>query len=371
MTEQSINYYDMVKAYTMPFNYLWDLLVLSEDIDFVLGLADLVYNSNIVITVNDNLTTTQDITVHSYTDHTSIYSILRGWKENGERYISHANGSDDVNYQSVKTVVTQTNTLDVALTKADVWIVDYSKNYKYEKGEATSSGSTTNMGDGQARVVNDTSDPLGLISAAAECKEIQSIGTRYTTTAINNVQENTVITQTTKYVSDISEVKEKTDKVYLKKSERGKDGFAYKEKNFVTLLISNQKAKRNILNAASWLFEMLENNEDTVEMIDLTKYLIYKATGIDYGITEFDFSIFDPATFSSVDGIMGNTPQEKVWYALRKAGFSEEAAAGVLGNIQNESGFNPDLIEHRKWNRIWINTMVFWKKDPNRSICSK
>ena len=58
MTEQSINYYDMVKAYTMPFNYLWDLLVLSEDIDFVLGLADLVYNSNIVITVNDNLTTT-------------------------------------------------------------------------------------------------------------------------------------------------------------------------------------------------------------------------------------------------------------------------------------------------------------------------
>ncbi len=91
---------------------------------------------------------------------------------------------------------------------------------------------------------------------------------------------------------------------------------------------------------------MLEIEEnDLADMVDLTKYLLYKATGTDYGITEFDFSIFDPANFTSVDGICGGTAQEKVWYSLRKAGFSEEAAAGVLGNIQNESGFDPSTIE--------------------------
>lgn len=347
MTEQSINYYDMVKAYTMPFNYLWDLLTLSEDKDFIMDLADLVYNSEIVITVNDNLTTTKDITVHSYTEDTNIYSRIRGVKEDGSVYMNHANGNRMQSYSSTKIVVTQTNTLDVALTKANVWIVDYNKNYKYEKGETTVSGSgvipiaTDPIPDRE-----DLNDPLGVLASANnECKEIISFKTTYKTT-VENTQDNTTITDTIKYVSDVAELKEKTEKVSLKKSEIGSDGFRYKEKNFVTLLVSNQKAKRNILNAASWLFEMLEIEENNLtDMVDLTKYLLYKATGIDYGITEFDFSIFDPASFTSVDGICGGTPQEKVWYAVRKAGYSEEAAAGVLGNIQNESGFDPSKIE--------------------------
>ena len=125
MTEQSINYYDMVKAYTMPFNYLWDLLTLSEDKDFVMDLADLVYNSEIVITVNDNLTTTKDITVRSYTENTNMSSRVRGVKKDGNVYMKHANGNTEQSYFSTKIVVTQTNTLDVALTKANVWIVDY------------------------------------------------------------------------------------------------------------------------------------------------------------------------------------------------------------------------------------------------------
>lgn len=347
MTEQSINYYDMVKAYTMPFNYLWDLLTLSEDKDFVMDLADLVYNSEIVITVNDNLTTTKDITVRSYTENTNMSSRVRGVKKDGNVYMKHANGNTEQSYFSTKIVVTQTNTLDVALTKANVWIVDYNKNYKYEKGETTMGGSgTTPVEVDPVPDREDQNDPLGVLAEAnSECKEITSFITKYRTSA-ESTQDNTTITDTIKYVSDVAELKEKTEKVRLKKSEIGPDKFKYKEKNFVTILCSRTKAKTNILNAASWLFEMLEIEEnDLADMVDLTKYLLYKATGVDYGITEFDFSIFDPANFTSVDGICGGTAQEKVWYSLRKAGFSEEAAAGVLGNIQNESGFDPSTIE--------------------------
>lgn len=40
-----------------------------------------------------------------------------------------------------------------------------------------------------------------------------------------------------------------------------------------------------------------------------------------------------------------DTPQYKVWTRLRGAGYSEYAVAGVMGNIQHESGFDPSIIE--------------------------
>ena len=52
------------------------------------------------------------------------------------------------------------------------------------------------------------------------------------------------------------------------------------------------KARKNILSVEEWLFEALENNQDTAGMVDLTKYLLYKATGISFGITEFDYEAY-------------------------------------------------------------------------------
>lgn len=41
----------------------------------------------------------------------------------------------------------------------------------------------------------------------------------------------------------------------------------------------------------------------------------------------------------------GNNAEEKVWNALIKAGYSPQAASGVMGNIFAESGFKPEIIE--------------------------
>ena len=43
--------------------------------------------------------------------------------------------------------------------------------------------------------------------------------------------------------------------------------------------------------------------------------------------------------------LAGDTIEEKVWLALLDAGYSEIAAAGVMGNIYGESGFNSAAIE--------------------------
>ena len=351
MTETKINYYDMVKSYTMPFDYLWALMVITEDKDFVFGLADLVYNSNIEITVNDNLSVNTTIKDYTY----------RKWERIASQAILNdgttISGGDDLFIdQSAKlTTITKTNTVEAALTRANTWIVDYTKQYKYQKPESTSStngpNSRTDLNEKFSNDYDrtDNSDPLGLRAQAEQNdKEVVTVISRYQYANIDWTETINTTIETTKYIGETPEIREKTSKKKKNKEDIGEDGFKYKEKNFVTLLLSNKKAKSNILNVSSWLFEILENNENgsTVDFIELTKYLLYKTTGRDsWGVTDFDFSIFSPDGFSNVNGIYGNTPQEKVWFGLINAGYSKIAAAAVMGNIENESGFRADAIE--------------------------
>ncbi|APX31815.1 hypothetical protein BH708_02775 [Brachybacterium sp. P6-10-X1] len=45
------------------------------------------------------------------------------------------------------------------------------------------------------------------------------------------------------------------------------------------------------------------------------------------------------------DQVVGSGIEEKAWNYLRGAGYTEEQTAGVMGNIQRESGFNPFIAE--------------------------
>lgn len=72
-------------------------------------------------------------------------------------------------------------------------------------------------------------------------------------------------------------------------------------------------------------------------MIDLTKALIQKAIDPNAEI-DFDFSIFSPENFNNANGgIYGDTIQDKVWFSLKALGYSDEAVAGAMGNIDCES----------------------------------
>ena len=119
-TTQTINYQDLVSGYTMPFDYLWALTVMGNDENFPLDLAELVYNSKIEITVHDNLTVTTNTTTENYT-----------------KQVREQHGDDTVTvnktYTKTHTVTTRSNTLHVALTTADVWIVKYTQKFTYQK----------------------------------------------------------------------------------------------------------------------------------------------------------------------------------------------------------------------------------------------
>lgn len=284
---QKINYQDMISKYTMPFNYLWALIVIGQGKEFSLDLADLVYNSQIEFTVYDNLTVTTNVENHDYTRTVTVTT------DDGE------SRTETRHYRTTYTTISRINTLNVSLTRANTWIVDYNQNYTYEVPDnVETNGEPTDDGSGG------------------------------TITSSNTVEKNN-------YVSSPANLIEKIDP-------------NASEDNFVTLFrkAENTSITSNIVSGAEWLFEILERNDDTVDMIDLTKYLLYVATGKDYGVTEFDFSIFEPGSFNSISGIYGNTTQEKVWFALRNAGYSEIATAAVMGNIEYESGFDSSLIEY-------------------------
>lgn len=238
MTTQSINYLSLMSGYIMPFDYLWSLLVTGRQKEFVLELADLVYDSEIEITIYDNWNKVTEAITNKYVETEIVVDIDTG----EEREISH-------NYYRTNTTITQNNTLSIILSKADVWIADYSQEYVYEVPEKQTEGPVT-----------------------------ISEGTTKTTTTeriLYNYAPATTI--------------EKTD-------------INSNEPNFVNIFMKQEyfKTRNNIFSAPDWLYEILENNVKTADMVDLTKYLFYKATGQNYGVTEPDSSFFDPSDFSGI-----------------------------------------------------------------------
>ena len=87
-----INYQALIpQKYKMPFSYLWGLLIYSGDKNFVLEVADLVMNSEIELTVHDNVTTEAKEDIYTYKKQTrkDINVVLKIENTQGITYNGH------------------------------------------------------------------------------------------------------------------------------------------------------------------------------------------------------------------------------------------------------------------------------------------
>ena len=156
MNTTKINYEDMVEPYTLPFDLLWTLLVLGQSKGFTMSLADLAYNSDIEVSVFDNLTTITDFDEYSYSEPTNAevsgvvsYNSYDQWDVRKSVDVGHHKHEypDDPYVKPVprgyinRTEVTYNNTVNAALTKAHTWIADYDLRY-----ENSSQMGTENVG---------------------------------------------------------------------------------------------------------------------------------------------------------------------------------------------------------------------------------
>lgn len=260
-----IDYRSMTSGFDMPFEYLWTFLVLGREFDLVSELADLVYNSKIEITVYDNLQVDVDTTIDDYDVTTRTEEKKK--KDNGT--IETTTKTETHHHTNTTKVTTTTNTVDAELTLADVWIEKYTKKFTRQVDDPKETSST---------------------------KEVPGTGSYMGTSTSNHTITTKHDPYSTVYTGSPEEIQEKTDK-------------NASEPNFVSIFCQqdNHFVKYRIVeDVPSWVFKILAKNDSTKDMVDLTKYLFYKISGTNFGVTEFDFKEYTEGSMSDVTGVYGD-----------------------------------------------------------------
>ena len=309
-----------LQKYTMPFEYLLMFYIDTDFRDFVDDLANVVLDSEIVVAIQDQVTTTET-TVNTYEKKQATSSLG-----------SSNNYEDRLIEEERKYTLSEICSTSTDITYVDVWCVKTYQTNSYSEA-------VLNMGDNDeiiAKVPGKVTESSS--SSVTEYSEYQT-----GLTGQVSVWNNELGTFEPKEYTYNLYRKTKTDVHSIRNSyDKGDTKVEKQEDKFVDLYVEYSMNNRL---REQWLFKIMENNERTANLLDLTKYLMFKATNINYGVISYDFSEFDLNAFNGTTGIYGDTAQEKVWFAVLDAGYSKYAAAGVLGNIQAESGFNENVIE--------------------------
>lgn len=315
----AMDFRNALQKYHMPYEYLLYYYIDTEYKKFSEKLADIVLDSEIVITLQDNITTTQKVVQKEKLITTEGQApanvATNGWQAVGKEQSS----------------VTESVRTKIDITYIETWCVKAYKDNSYSKkflkndeeefivnvpGKVSENKGSKTYGN-VTQVVNESRDTgkKDKNGAMIHYIYIESERTSTTTNTISNSYDS----------GGTMKIEGTTNK-------------------YVDLYIEQQMNKKI---KEDWLFLILENNEriKQANLVDLTKYLMFLASNTDYGVTEFNFEEFLKGSFSSTGELYGNSIQEKVWFAVLGAGYSKEAAAGVLGNIEAESGFDPSVIE--------------------------
>lgn len=301
-----INYKSMVQQYVMPFEYLWILLLHSEEYEFVEEVAQLVYNTKITIGIFDSTTTTVNINRKEYTedfqqkidvfekDTTDITAV----EEHTQVGTWNKIGNAPYDYYAENKITYYYDQTQVEVIYADAWFVEttteFTNNTTVEKtGPETTDGYSeewqTYYFNARESVTTRTELKIDLAAVLGgnfkQSLKAHVIRTRTQLQkqrrTINRKETNSQEITYKKYIKGETQSKEKTDTDESTPT------------NFVKILISHQKAYDNMtdLGTLSWLIEVLENNESTANLVDLTLYLLNKATGtsdyIDEGSMNF------------------------------------------------------------------------------------
>ncbi len=288
------DYKSALKKYTLTFDYLWALLVTTGDLDFMDSVSKLAIGSSVDVMLLDEKTVSVSTNVKEHdiigrAKNKAYVDIIYADNETATRYFEseeYETGSSKYHYEQI--ITTTTITPNIQVTNAKTWLADYTNTYPENRnenssgsngGELKDTGEEKNYSDEQTSANNDNwyNDQVNSVAAG---KKIKSINARWNNTTSYNINENfkegsSSSTVKYEYGNPVSETKERTDK-------------NSQEENFVTLLVKSQRALDSLIEEKEWLFEMLKGNENAEYMIDVTKYLLYKATGKDYGVTEIN-----------------------------------------------------------------------------------
>ena len=248
----AVDFRTSLQKYMMPFEYLLYFYMDTEYRGFSEKLADIVLDSEIVMTLQDNVTTSQV----SVTEETKTEK-----KNKVEWEITSSTGG----------AISETCGTRTDITYIETWCVKVYKDNSYSK-------KVLKMGDKEEIIV----DAPGKVTETEDATYEEWI-----------TEDGTEKRKETKT--------HRISNSYDTSGDRKVEGVTNK---FVDLYI---KEEMNARIKEDWLFLILENNEKTVNLLDLTKYLMFLASNTDYGVTEFDFEgEFEFSSFSSIGSYFGD-----------------------------------------------------------------
>ena len=332
-SNSSINLKTSLQNLVMPWTYLLYFYIDSDYKDFSSELADKVLDSKIVVALEDSVSTTYVNSVTEERKESKKEKFAYGWKE-----VSNTKNT------------TESCSTKVEVIYADTWCVKLSK-------ESIYNDEISNIKNGEIKQLNmpgkvtesssiEYTDPIVTETGADEEKEFEEVkddkGNTVYVTDSNGISKPQIKEVIKKYKYSKYQKTTTNTTIISNTYDSGESKKTAKELVFVDLF---KKHKMNNRIRDKWLLQILERDDRTANLVNLTKYLMYCATGENYGVLEYSFSEFDLSNFNTVSGIYGNSIEEKVWFALRGAGYSEYAVAGAMGNIYGESGFVPTAVE--------------------------
>lgn len=337
ISEMSLDYKSALSSYAMPFNFLWALLVKSTEEDFVYELAKLAMDTEITITAYDNYMRTEETEESQFTMSGRKELIVR-------QFIKHSGtltkitrerefDTSDTTYHRKLTEVTETRNVTLNVTYANTWIAKYQNEYTYESIPATVTENNAQSNNSQAIETINRYLTKAEIEQDSFAQEVlndlehgKMEGTVYTVESERLISDIKEKSRTSKIVSSGNSYKEGTPQI------EEKTDLNSQEPNFCTILKKYPRAESKIMSSVEWLFEMMEQNtENVTNMIDLVKYLLYKATGRDLGVTELSANFFIIKNLSSMYGGSG--------ISVNKTSISREDFIKCVKEYRNDSGY--------------------------------
>ena len=350
-----VNYKQYIKKYIMNYGFLSDLLVVTNNVNFCLDVAQMAVDSKIVFNLKEELRTvdttsktdyTQTKLLYDYIDYqvsgqisdeaggTTIYETgtdklinLNGnhINESYENYIINEDYTRGEKF--TYTIVQQTHTencgYDLDISEIDSWFLKYKKKYSTPTLEQKSSGSESEK-KGQfsqefETVANNSIQNDDDVQAFIKLKEAKYRNDYPEVETIEcNVTELIVKqkVKTDEYVKHSSirtsykfgEDEEETDTtetrfknieyvngqtVYTPKDENGNPEIGFL--SIYDRYINNDEDLFLENDSEKMLFELLESDSQTSGISDIIKYLLYVYDGIDRGVKDLDktFKVID------------------------------------------------------------------------------
>lgn len=287
-------YITKIQQYAMPYQYPLAFLLDTGAEAFSRQLANLSLNSDIIMTVFDNVTVTVDKVITTNITE----SRYRYWYEYHINSVDSNNNPGGETFGEVTSVSDEPIPVSTAreesraslqLTSADAWCVQYEKFFTSER---TDSG-FVRVGD-----IERTEGEWASAGSAIITRE-EVVGENTRRVHYQQLQQRPVV-----------EVENQTRTVtYVFKENPNRESILNGNVNKFVNLIRKYRgtALTNIeSDNGQGLIELLASKESTSNMVELTQWLLQEASKkIYFGLVKYDFSEFDPDNFSNISGNSG------------------------------------------------------------------